>query len=34
MKKINYKGQSGYFITQDQKKQLDRILEPKIQKKD
>lgn len=26
MKKIEYQGQSGYFITTDQKKQLDNLL--------
>lgn len=34
MKKITYKGQEGYFIPDDEKKQLDRVLKPKIQKKD
>lgn len=28
MQKITYKGQQGYFITEDQKKQLDKVVIP------
>ena len=28
MIKMQYNGQSGYFITEDQKKQLDKVLKP------
>ena len=28
MIKIEHNGQSGYFITEDQKKQLDKVLKP------
>ena len=28
MRKINFEGRSGYFITEDQKKQLDKVLKP------
>lgn len=33
MLKIDYNGQSGYFITEDQKKQLDKVLKPLLSPK-
>ena len=28
MRKINFEGQSGWFLSDDQKKQLDKVLKP------
>ena len=33
MQKIEYNGQTGYFITQDQKEMLDKVIKPLLSNK-
>ena len=33
MQKIEYKGESGYFITESQKQMLDKVIKPLLSRK-